>query len=146
MSAYRAEDAEVVDEDVHVRQLTLQLRGTLLRGDVDGDTHHITGDLRNRGLDAIGGASVDRDPCAACSESLGDGGADALGRPGDKCRFSTQIDLHDEVLPPRQQNYSDRAMRSRGPVGRRQWKYIAARRSAVASTVPTTRPIHCGKK
>jgi hypothetical protein len=93
------EDAEVVDEDVHLTQRVHGLPCTLVGGHVGGDGHQVgAGDLALHpvhGLpDPPGRAAVDAHPGARPGQAGGDRGADALRGAGDQGGAALQIDPH----------------------------------------------------
>ena len=72
---YRAEDAEVVHQDVDVGKLAPQLCRAVLRRHVDGDAYDVTAQFGDGFLDALRRAPVHRDPRTAVGQSLGNGEA-----------------------------------------------------------------------
>jgi hypothetical protein len=95
----RAEDAEIVHEDVGGGLGGHQGRAALRCAEIGGDaTDHGPGhrppQRRDRGINAGLAAAVHDHPGAGLGETLGDGKADACGRARDDRGLVGQVDLH----------------------------------------------------
>jgi hypothetical protein len=95
----RAEDAEVVDEDVDVGERGEQLLRALGGGDVGGDARdaragELAAQLLHHAVHARPVAPVDDGVRAAAREPRHDRAPDALGRSADEGRAAAEVDLH----------------------------------------------------
>jgi len=104
----RAVDANVVDQDVHLRQLRNQLRAPVGIADIGYHASYRcsrTGllDGCDRSVYRRLASAVDDDVCTSLGKALGDGEANTHRGTGDKGSLGAQIDFHGmhlvEVMP-----------------------------------------------
>jgi hypothetical protein len=95
----RAEDADVVDEDVDIRIRGDQLRAPFRRGEVAREARSgslLAAQPLLRGIDALLAAAIDDHVRAGRNEALGGGEADARGGTGHQHRAACEMDMHSE--------------------------------------------------